>query len=199
MSNDRRDERRAVRRAGPAAPQRRAAPVAEATAHALAGDPLAFDALARRYASRLRDRARAITRSETDAEDALQDALVVIWQRLPEVTRPERLYYWMLRIVANKAIDLVRAQRVTEGLESIAERESASRPDDAVELARLAETMHGVLGELPELQRRAWLLRETEEWDYARIGVELGVPTSTVRGLLVRARRTVSSGMDDWR
>ena len=55
------------------------------------------------------------------------------------------------------------------------------------------------LAALPEPQRRAWTLRELGGLGYEEIAEELGLPVSTVRGLLARARRTLVQQLDGWR
>lgn len=73
------------------------------------------------------------------AEEALQDAYVRVWQNAasfdPEVSRPMT---WLISIVRNRAIDLLRAERI--------ERSTTCEPDDG-DLANVA-----ALEPLPEQQ-----------------------------------------------
>lgn len=55
------------------------------------------------------------------------------------------------------------------------------------------------LRELPEAQRECWVLREMGGYSYDEIAAELGVPVSTVRGLLARARGFLITRMEAWR
>jgi RNA polymerase sigma-70 factor (ECF subfamily) len=55
------------------------------------------------------------------------------------------------------------------------------------------------LQELPAPQRECWVLREIGGYTYEEISDELGVPLSTVRGLLARARKDIIVRMEPWR
>ncbi|WP_316316528.1 RNA polymerase sigma factor, partial [Clavibacter michiganensis] len=53
--------------------------------------------------------------------------------------------------------------------------------------------------ELPEAQRRCWVMKEVLEYRYEDIAEELDLPVSTVRGLLSRARKNMIRLMEAWR
>lgn len=55
------------------------------------------------------------------------------------------------------------------------------------------------LATLPTLQRLCWVLREVGGESYGGIAEQLGVPSSTVRGALARARTTLATAMEEWR
>ena len=59
--------------------------------------------------------------------------------------------------------------------------------------------METALAELPEAQRRCWLMKEVLEYSYDQIAEELDLPVSTVRGLLSRARKNMIRLMEGWR
>ena len=104
-------------------------------------------ALERFLVARLRD--------ESDARDALQEALVAAWQALPGLRQRDRFWPWLVGIAAHKAADLAgrRPPVAKADLELLVD--IAGDPD---ERARVRE-LWAVIESLPSLQRDVLLLR----------------------------------------
>ena len=66
---------------------------------ARSGDPEAFEALIRAAGDHLLAVARKILRDPDAAEDALQQAVIRAWRRLPQLRDPERFDAWLYRIL----------------------------------------------------------------------------------------------------
>ena len=121
-----------------------------------------------------------LTRSEADARDVMQD----VFRRLavgslPEVLRDERA--WLLRMVHNLGIDLIRRREIHgraqdrlagESLELFARVED---PDEALFRHALAEA----LGTLPTEQRGVVHLKLIEGLTFERIAGLLEIPLNT--------------------
>jgi RNA polymerase sigma-70 factor (ECF subfamily) len=75
------------------------------------GDHEAFEALAIGVSTRLYSVAHLVLRDAYLAEDAVQEALVNAWQRLPSLRDPDRFDAWMYRLVVNACADLGRGRR----------------------------------------------------------------------------------------
>lgn len=75
------------------------------------GDHAAFEVLATSAGDRLYAVARLILRSTDLAEDAVQEALVRAWQRLPSLRDPDRFDAWLYRLVVNACADQGRQVR----------------------------------------------------------------------------------------
>lgn len=162
------------------------------------GDQLAFGVIVRRHVPYLRAFATRLINSSADADDAVQDALIVAWQRLPELENPERLRSWLSTIVSRKAMDRVRARKQVDELDETvptAARTPEARAVDSSQLSALA----AVLAKLPDESRQVWVLKEVGGYSYDEIADELDTSVSTVRGRLARARATVLEQMKDWR
>jgi RNA polymerase sigma-70 factor (ECF subfamily) len=170
---------------------------------AAAGDIAAFGVLVRRYTPLLRGYARRMLSGTAVVDDIVQESLVTAWQHLPELDDPGRVRGWLLRIVSRKAIDELRASRPQIALDAVEGLELPARPDDgpARRTERRAEldAVNEALQELPAPQRECWLLRELGGYSYDEIAEEMDLPLSTVRGLLVRARKYMIVRMEEWR
>jgi RNA polymerase sigma-70 factor (ECF subfamily) len=143
--------------------------------------------------TRLQRLARRIVHSEDLAEDAVQEALISLWQEGRMPANPEG---WLVRAVVHRSLHLNRTRRRRQGYEA---RASALRPERdpcgdvsrALEAREAAHAIAVLLGKLPEPLRAVFVMRESEACDYASIAAALGVPTGTVRSRLHRAREAL--------
>lgn len=166
------------------------------------GDVEAFAVLVRRYTPMMRSYARRILHAGSDADDVLQDAFIVAWQRLPDLDDPAKVKTWLMRIVGRKSMDAVRSARSQVDLDDAGD---AAASPERTQPSRIAEARAGidalaaVLQELPDQQRQSWVLREVAGQTYDEIADDMDVSTSTVRGLLARARKQILVRMKEWR
>jgi RNA polymerase sigma-70 factor (ECF subfamily) len=162
---------------------------------AIDGDTGSFAVLVRRYTPMMRAYARRILSGSADVDDVVQDAFISAWQQLQNVKDPQHLKSWLMRITSRKALDRVRSARPQQDLDDV--NPPAPVHHDPV---RQAEAHAGrALRQLPDAQRQTWVLREVGGYSYDEISDELGIPTSTVRGLLARARKDIITRMEQWR
>jgi RNA polymerase sigma-70 factor (ECF subfamily) len=162
------------------------------------GDIRAFEILMRRYGSLMRAYAARIVRP-SDAEDVVQETFVTAWQELPDLEKPASVRSWLITIVTRKSIDRLRASRDQDSIDDHDIHDPADGPEDLAAAASLDEALSLVLSTLPEDQRRCWVLREIAGYGYTEIAEQLDLPVSTVRGLLVRSRKTLVREMEAWR
>ena len=135
---------------------------------------------------------------ESDAEDALQDALLRAWRSRDSVTDSPRA--WMYRIATNACHD-VRARRLP--LAEIAERPA---PDDTSACVLERETVELVLDvarrRLPPRQHQAFVLRDVLSHSAAESAGALRVSVPAANSALQRARETLRAGLPadrlDW-
>jgi RNA polymerase sigma factor (sigma-70 family) len=125
-----------------------------------------------------------------DAEDAAQTTFFQALRALRRGVVPAFEQAWLLTIARNECKSRHRAGSRRR------QRELAHDPQSLEELAEAPNGGDGrlvgvqqALGRLPEMQRRALLLREWQGRSYADIAHELGVSRPAVEALLFRARR----------
>jgi RNA polymerase sigma-70 factor (ECF subfamily) len=138
--------------------------------------------------------------SNDEMDDVVQESFITAWQQLSTLHDGRAVKSWLMRIVSRKSIDRVRARRRHANIDltepAAPEHET---PHRLAEAGSQTEALSRVLADLPEDQRRCWMLRELAECSYGEIADELGFPISTVRGLLSRARKTLLREMEEWR
>ncbi|MFN7960458.1 MAG: sigma-70 family RNA polymerase sigma factor [Thermoanaerobaculia bacterium] len=179
-----------------------AAPLAgesELVNRARSGDSAACDELARRYRQPAYLLALQLLGDPDDALDVAQDALLRFFSKLNRFNSGLPVKPWLLSIVRNRAVDLVRRRKVRRA-EPIETEEGGYRPelvdredDPETSFARreLAERLWESLRALPEAQREILVLRDYQDLSYAEIAEVLGVPLGTVMSRLHRARASL--------
>ncbi|MFE5809385.1 RNA polymerase sigma factor [Streptomyces sp. NPDC056491] len=166
------------------------------------GDEDAFAVLVRRHSSRLLALAQHLLGDRADAEDAVQDAFISAWRRLPEFRHSASFSTWMYRIVTNRCLNALRRRPHPLPLETVPEPAAAdadSSPPEVAETDAATAALARALLELrPEL-RVCWVLRELHGLHYEEIAHVVGRSEQTVRGRLFRARRALMEAMRPWR
>jgi RNA polymerase sigma-70 factor (ECF subfamily) len=152
------------------------------------GDADAFDRLYQRYQARAYRLARSVCLDHGRAEDAVQEAFIVVW-RNRDAYQPERgaLGPWLLSVVHYRAIDALRRDaRHTEHRASEAMiRSSRSFCDDIAEgvIARAdAALLRAPLRQLPDAQLEVITLAYYGQLTHGEIAAQLGLSSGTVKG-----------------
>jgi RNA polymerase sigma-70 factor, ECF subfamily len=161
------------------------------------GDAEAFDLLARRHLKAVHAAALAITGEGADAEDVVQDAFVIALERLDDCQPAEKFRPWLLTIARNRALDLLRRNKVRryEPLDSTDEPRdlggsaAATSPLKHAELADTRAHLEAAIATLTPVRREVLLLYDLEGWSHAEIAEHLQLAVPTVRSHLFLARR----------
>jgi RNA polymerase sigma-70 factor (ECF subfamily) len=156
------------------------------------GDVQAFREIVASTAPALFRLAARLTGSIQEAEDVLQDSYVKAWSAIEQGRFEGRaqLETWLYRIVTNTAIDALRSRRRRgrTGASLSADIPAAGQSTDTG--AALRE-LAAWLGDLPEDQHAAIVLKELEGMTSTEIAPLLGCSEGAVEQKLVRARATL--------
>jgi RNA polymerase sigma-70 factor (ECF subfamily) len=173
---------------------------ADLVRQSLDGDGEAFGALVDRYGLAARRVARAVLGSADDADDAVQDGRIAAWKALDRFD-PERSFRpWLMRIVANASLDLLRRKKVRRAVavpETVVS--GGIPPDRAAEGSLVRDRLKDALLELPERQRVAVVLFDAEGYSHAEIACILDVPEGTVRSYVFHARRALRVALSEFK
>ncbi len=165
----------------------------ELVARARRGDRDAFATLVERWQRPLFARALANTRRVEDADDLVQEAFFRAWQNLSKFKGDAPFGAWILRILANLAIDRGRRSgREVGGADEWAAALPDRRPGPEEQL--LAGEIAGAVREAldaipPGRKREVFRMRFVEGKPIQEIARELAVHTGTVKVHLFRLTR----------
>jgi RNA polymerase sigma-70 factor (ECF subfamily) len=166
----------------------------EIVARVRAGEAALFELIMRRYNARLYRAARAILRSDSEAEDVMQDAYVRAYAHLHEFEGRARFSTWLTRIAVHEALARVRRARRLQPID--AENHEAhpmstpSRcsPEQQASDGEIRVALERAVDSLPDDFRTVFVLRAVEEMSGAETAECLGIPEETVKTRLFRAR-----------
>lgn len=166
------------------------------------GDRAAFGELVVVFKGKVYATAYALTGDAQEAQELTQETFVRAMQGLPRLESSEKFGGWLRGITTTLARDVRRkAARERRHLKAAArEREGQAAPVDEVVAgkesgAKQVAILKELVGGLPENVRVALDLRFREGLSYAEIGEVMGVPASTVRGLLYRGTKALRTKM----
>lgn len=129
--------------------------------------------------------ARALSGSQQDGDDLLQEALVKAWQAYPRIKKPESFKPWLFRIISNANVSLKRLGWVKRmvGLDNVVEEPNPDElPFEEKDLVRTA------LKVVPHDQRVALILFEVLGMSVIEIAEYQKVSISAVKSRLTRGR-----------
>ena len=153
------------------------------------GDPDALDRLLRAFWPRAFRLALGITRHPSAAEDAAQDALMLVAARLATLHDPAAYSAWSTRIAVNAATSAGRRRRDHTTIEDAPAAAFEDELADRIDVLR-------ALGTLPLWLRVPLVLRYVDGLSSREIGRVLGAPPATIRFRLVIARRRFAAILD---
>lgn len=160
----------------------------------LDGQQEAFGQLICKYQDRLFNGMVQVLRSETEAEDVVQDAFVLAFTKLGTFKGNSAFFTWLYRIAYNVAITRIRRRKPTVSIDGKDETarldfaDAGPAPSDRIEQQEQATQLHAALEQLSLEHRAILVLREMDEMDYDAISEILDLPIGTVRSRLHRAR-----------
>ena len=123
------------------------------------------------------------TNDEEQARDVVQDSYEKLWRRVHEVAF-EKVRAYLFSTAYHTMIDGLRKEKRHQAY--LAEK----RPEDHEQnhYTDLNEILHGIIKELPDVQRSVILLRDYEGYSYHEIGALTGLSESQVKVYIYRGR-----------
>jgi RNA polymerase sigma-70 factor (ECF subfamily) len=165
------------------------------------GEAPALTELIRRHQTRLYHLAYRLLKDPLDAEDALQEVFIKVYENASRFEPKAPVSAWLNRITANHCLNRLRQRHFQESLDAddaVAVADPGASPLEALEEQVLARRLEGLLAKLPENQRRALILKRFGDLSYEEIGAEMGLSPQAVDGLLKRARQFLKKALQDY-
>src|SRR5690349_10068838 len=157
-----------------------------------AGDLRAYERMYSLHGARMKNLARNILGSSTDAEDAVQETLLKVQRSIASFRGQSSLATWTFRVLVNTCYDARRSRPRKKEVVVDEEREdAASRPEPRAPSAHpsLRLALERALAKLTRHQRDVFLLYEVEGFRHAEISEVLEISEAASKNTLFQAKK----------
>lgn len=169
-----------------------------------------FEELVANYARRLYYVSLRILRNPQDAEDAVQETLLKVFQSIDGFREESSLYSWLYRIVCNQSVWKLRQrhQRVILPIEPYLPEFDRGQhkeqfldwnetPEHVLRTEELSRFFERCIDELPEDYRIAYIFKDVEKLSEDQVAEILGVSKATIKNRVHRARLVIRKRVED--
>jgi RNA polymerase sigma factor (sigma-70 family) len=158
------------------------------------GDVESIGALVSGSHPHVRRFARSLCATPEDAEDAAQEAVIILYRKIGTLRATGALASWMFRIVRNECIR--RSRLMMRRHEPIVDPITRSAEDDVLHHLEV-ERVAAAIAALPADQRRVLVLRDVQGYSGREVADALGLSTAAMKSRLHRARTAVHSFLEE--
>ena len=131
--------------------------------------------------------------SEAEAEDAVQEVFLKLWDARAQLDAVQSPKAYSIRLLKNLCLNRIRKARQLCFQPELPEAETGRPQDDTLDARqRLDKVLEGIKS-LPERQREILILRSFEGCSYAEIARKTGMSPASARVELARARKTLKT------
>lgn len=166
------------------------------------GDAAAFEALMSAYERKVYCLCLRMMGNAQDGEDAAQEAMLRIWQRISQYRGESAFSTWVYRVTASVCTDALRRRslRAQPSLDAMREAgfdpgDDAPTPQQAVEAGERRQAMQRAIDEVPEQMRSVFLMRDVHGLSVQETAQALGISSGTVKSRLSRARERIAASL----
>lgn len=160
------------------------------------GDVTSLTTVVLKSQPHVRKFAISLCASPQDAEDAAQEALIILYRKIGTLRATGALASWMFRIVRNECLRQVRLF-VSRSDDASAETDAFTEPsaEDAV-LRRLeVERIAAAVCALPRDQRQVLIMRDVQGLPGKAVAHSLGLSNAAMKSRLHRARAALRDSL----
>src|SRR6187399_2258917 len=139
------------------------------------GDTRAFEQLIEKHQTLVAGTIARMLGSNSDVEDIAQQVFIRVWKSASRYVPRAKFTTWLLKITRNLVFNelrrkkrhaLIPLQHESEGEEMQVEDKHGQTPDASLLEGELQRAIEAAIGDLPETQRMAVVLRRYEELSY---------------------------------
>lgn len=133
--------------------------------------------------------AHSLCASPQDAEDAAQEAMLILFRKVGTLRSITALSSWMFRIVRNECLRRLRRPE----WDDLPDTGATQSPEDEVIRHLEAERVARAIAALPDAQRRVLILRDVQGLPGRAVADSLGMSLAAMKSQLHRARANVKA------
>jgi RNA polymerase sigma-70 factor (ECF subfamily) len=155
-----------------------------------------FEAIFRSYYQGLVGFGARYTGSIAIAEEVVQEVFLAMWRQRATMPPADKVRAYLYRAVHNRALNVVRHERVTRARDAEAIEQKLSPAADEQLLREETERLiKAAVDRLPERCRLIFILSREQKLTYAQIAEVAGVSIKTVETQMGRALRSLRNAL----
>jgi RNA polymerase sigma-70 factor (ECF subfamily) len=148
------------------------------------GDESAFNRLAVKYQEKIYWHARRMAGNHLDADEIVQEVLIVLYNKLKTFEFKSSLYTWIYTITNTRSINYLKKKsfRIFFSLDDITNKKLEQKDIiDDLESKQKVEKIENALQRLPVKQREVFIMRNFDELNYEEISTITGKSVGTLK------------------
>ena len=168
----------------------------------LAGDESAFNMIANKYKDKIYWHARRMTGNHLDADEIVQEVLLVLYKKLKDFQFKSSLYTWIYRITSTRTINYLKKKKIRQIFSIDDEAGSKlSFSEDVIKNIEDKEKLERVekaLQKIPSKQREVFIFRVYEGLSYEEISEITGKSIGGLKANYFHAANKIMELMKDY-
>lgn len=165
------------------------------------GEAAAYEALIEQYADMVYRVTYRILENAQDAEDATQETFLTVYRRIGQFQGESKFSSWLYRVAVNAALDLLRARKRKQGVqtplvddgsddeaEAVLMDEVTPLPEAWLTTQETLEHIHDILADMSPNLSEAFILYEINGLSMQETAETLGISLSAAKVRVHRAR-----------
>ncbi len=160
----------------------------------LNGNEQAFEKIYRLYSSRLYGNLLKLVKSETEAQEILQDVFLKIWENRQNIDIEKSFRSYLFKIAENKVVDffrkVARDKKREAELISLATNEYVP-VEELLQSDEKTALLQKAIDSLPPQRQQVFRLCKLEGKSYKEVSEQLGISVSTISDHIVKATKSI--------
>jgi len=167
----------------------------------ISGSDIAFNLLAKRYQQKIYWHARRMTGNHLDADEIVQQVLLVMYNKLKTFNFRSSVYTWIYRITSTRSLNLIKKNKLSSFFSvDDKERDTIKTGNDIIynlENKERIEKIQQFLLKIPPKQREVFILRNFDELSYDEISEITGRSVGALKANYFHAFNKLKEMMKD--
>ena len=172
------------------------------------GNEPAFRWLVDKLSTRLHHTVLNILQDPDDAEDALQETFIQVYESIDGFKGESSLSTWVQKIAIRKALEKLRKRKTRQAIQSLIpwwmpnEKQSVDivslNPGIAAENKEKATALYKAIAQLPEKQQLAFTLIRLQGMKHEEVTEIMGLGIKAIESLLSRAKENLKRNLEKY-
>jgi len=168
----------------------------------IAGDEAAFNKIVLKYQQKIYWHARRMTGNHLDADEVVQEVLIVLYNKLKGFQFKSSLYTWIYKITSTRCINYLK-KRSLKQIFSLDDNETKiiRSKDDVIKDLETKEKLaklEKVLQKVPVRQREVFIMRNFDEMSYDEISEVTGKSVGGLKANYFHAMKKIMELMKNY-